>query len=187
MLLSLRTAVLIASLQVLCTSLPAQAELTGERQIYLLDGQGVEQAIGSLTIAADGDRYGYSIDLDLSQFHDHFLSMKEMKCLQGPELWCYVPYPYANPRSFTTEDLRWLEHDLLFLFKESDTFGARLWNGIYYPLHLDEDGVIRGEARALDLNLLASPPDDPSTPPVGKFDIGDFKLESRWLPDIEIR
>lgn len=162
-------------------------ELAGTRQIYLIDSQGAKLAIGAIVIEAEGEHYSYGIDLDLSQFHDHFLSMKEMKCLEGLELWCYVPYPYDNPHRFSADDLRWLEHDLLFLFKEPDTFGARLWNGIYYPLQLGEDGVIRGEARALDLNLLASPPDDQATPPVGQFDIGDFKLESRWLPNIEIR
>ncbi|WP_432696135.1 hypothetical protein ACQUQP_16540 [Marinobacterium sp. YM272] len=165
----------------------AAAELAGERQIYLIDRQGMEQAIGSISIEADGASYHYRIDLDLSRFKDHFLSMKEMKCLEGPELWCYVPYPYDNPRRIAADDLQWLEHDLLFLFKEADTFGARLWNGIYYSLDVSEDGAIRGEARALDLNLIASPPDDLRLPPIGQYDISDFKLESRWLPDIEIR
>ncbi|KEA61674.1 hypothetical protein ADIMK_4131 [Marinobacterium lacunae] len=163
------------------------ADLAGERQIYLIDGQGKEQAIGTLTVEADGSGYGYTLDLDLNQFKDHFLSMKEMKCLEGPELWCYVPYPYDTPRRITADDLRWLEHDLLFLFKKPDTFGARLWNGIYYPLEVSDEGTIRGEAHALDLNLIASPPEDLTTPPIGQYDIGDFKLEGRWLPDIEIR
>lgn len=112
--------------------------------------------------------------------------MKEMKCLEGPELWCFIPYPYQQPRTISTDDLRWLEHDLLFMFKKLDSFGANFWNGIYYKMQLD-NGVLKGVAYSLDLNQLASPPDDLSQPPIGEFDIDEADLDKRWLPYLEIR
>ena len=124
--------------------------------------------------------------MDHSLFRDYFLSMKEMKCLEGPELWCSIAYPYEQSHKVSASDLRWLEHDLLFMYKKLDSFGANFWNGIYYRLVL-ADGQIRGVAHSLDLNKLASPPDDLQSPPVGEYDIDEADLEQRWLPYIEIR
>lgn len=159
----------------------------GIRQIYLQQKDGTEQSIGELVFsAAQHDQFSYKVTMNHHLFKDYFLSMKEMKCLEGPELWCFIPYPYEQPRIVSAEDFRWLEHDLLFMFKKPEAFGANFWNGIYYKMELTENGI-RGTAHALDLNLLASPPDDLSQPPVGEFDIDSADLEKRWLPFIEIR
>lgn len=159
----------------------------GSRQIYLLQKDGTEQSIGELVFSATpAGAFSYKMTLDHHLFKDYFLSMKEMKCLEGPELWCFIPYPYEQPRTVTADDLRWLEHDLLFMFKKPEAFGANFWNGIYYKMELTDEGI-RGTAKALDLNLLASPPDDLSQPPVGEYDIDTADLEKHWLPFIEIR
>ena len=112
--------------------------------------------------------------------------MKELKCLEGKELWCRIPYPYANPQTISASDLRWLEHDLLFLFKRANEFGANFWNGIYYQLQLEDDSL-RGTARAVDLNRLASPPADQAVPPIGEYDSDEIEPGQRWLPGIIIR
>ncbi len=170
----------------------------GRYSLALEDNRGVSHSIGELVLtsavgvdsSADfstGElKHSYRLILDHHRFRDHFLSMKELKCLEGPELWCYIPYPYDNPRTLSPTDLRWLEHDLLFLFKRRGEFGADFWNGIYYRLTL-VDGEIQGEARALDLNLLASPPDQTLLPPISDADLDEADLLKRWLPKLSIR
>lgn len=158
----------------------------GHKSIFLQDNDGGETLIGEVEFFRNGDRVTYRIDMHLEKFKDFFLSMKEMKCLEGREIWCFIPYPYNTPRSVTVGDLRWLEHDLLFMFKALNAFGANLWNGIYYDLEV-ADGMIRGQAKAVDLNYIAGPPADLSVPPYGEFDIGDLEPTARWFPAIEIR
>jgi len=168
-------------------AIPAVAAVETPKSIRLYDAEGRAIEIGQLILIPDagGGSWHYRLQIDPQPFRDHFLSMKELKCLEGPELWCRVPYPYANPQRISRDDLRWLEHDLLFLFKRPDEFGARFWNGIYYRLHWDGD-TLRGSARAVDLDLLAAPPDDLDTPPLGGYDIGDSELGERWLPRLGI-
>lgn len=163
----------------------ADTALQGEKRITLLDkaGNRTEIARVSFEPLAQGSRY--KLAMIREQFHDYFLSMKEMKCLEGPELWCHLAYPYAQPRIVTADDLRWLEHDLLFMFKTPKEFGANFWNGIYYKLHI-EDGMIKGEAQAIDLNALASPPDNLDEPPIGEAERDEVDRDKRWLPIIEI-
>ncbi|MCP8690450.1 hypothetical protein [Marinobacterium sedimentorum] len=160
----------------------------GTRTIYLLDNQGSEYVIGRIELQqqAASDLVTYQLDMDKRRFADHFLSMKEMKCLEGPEHMCFLPYPYDNPHTLSETDLRWLEHDLLFMFKPPSQFGANLWNGVYYQMTVT-DGAIEGEARAVDLNQLAAPPDNPAIPPFGIHDINETELEQRWLPRLIIR
>lgn len=167
-------------------SLAANNPLSGEKKIYLLDKQGTTYQIGSVHFQNKGDYSHYQLHMDHSQFVDYFLSMKEMKCLEGPELWCHLPYPYKQPRTVSHQDLRWLSHDLLFMFKQKNTFGANFWNGIYYDLKI-EDGIIIGTAQAVDLNVLASPPDNPDQPVMEDAERDEVEREQRWLPDIVIR
>jgi hypothetical protein len=97
--------------------------------LHTRDGQAIP--IGSITFLPQGDRIGFSLQLAHDRFKDYFLSMKEFKCLDGgEEIQCHVPYPYANPATVTPDDLAWLEHALLFLYKLPTEFGARLWNGL---------------------------------------------------------
>ncbi|MGB1092733.1 MAG: hypothetical protein ACPGYX_11455, partial [Oceanobacter sp.] len=119
-------------------------------------------------------------------FKDFFLSMKEMKCLEGPELMCHLAYPYDQPRTVSADDMSWLAHDLLFMFKQPGEFGANFWNGIYYDMRI-ENGEIRGTAQAVDLNQLASPPDDLTVPPFGEWDRDELDPKNRWLPYLLIR
>lgn len=161
---------------------------SGQRILALVDASGNEIVIGAVLFSpttTPGQRH-YELNIDHQRFTDHFLSMKEMKCLEGKELWCRIPYPYANPQTISADDLRWLEHDLLFMFKRANEFGANFWNGIYYLLQL-EDQTLRGEARAVDLNQLASPPDDQTVPPIGEYDSDKIEPGQRWLPRLIIR
>lgn len=157
----------------------------GRKRISLLDSSGQSVSIGHLLLSADksSKTFSYELVIDYSDFKDYFLSMKEMKCLEGPELWCHLEYPYSNPATITEHDFSWLSHDLLFMFKKPNEFGANFWNGIYYEFS-SKNGVITGTAQAVDLNLLASPPDDLTIPPFSsqydRYDLED--TSARWLP-----
>jgi hypothetical protein len=181
---------IIFLLATLCVMQPAavlaQSAISGHKDIILVDKQGNQIPIGKILFKQSGMGSSYVLHIDHAKFTDYFLSMKEMKCLEGPELWCHIPYPYTQPKTVTPTDMRWLEHDLLFMFKKKEAFGANFWNGIYYRMHIAND-VIRGEAQAVDLNLLASPPADLEQPPIGDSVLDEIDPDTRWLPGLEIR
>ena len=113
---------------------PASAwELAGSKTIALHTREGQALPIGSVEFRPDGDRVRFAIKLDHARFKDYFLSMREFKCIDGPnETHCHVPYPYRMPSSVTAGDLAWLEHALLFLHNTPRDYGAKLANGVYY-------------------------------------------------------
>ena len=83
------------------------------------------------------------------------------KCLpHTTQVVCYLAYPYENKRFITKDDVTDLEYDLLFLHKSPQEYGIDAWNGFYYDLEMTEMGFV-GELRETDLNVLASPPEEP--------------------------
>jgi hypothetical protein len=127
------------------------------------------------------------LTMDYERFTDHFLSMKEFKCLESAdEVLCHVPYPYKNPGTVRDTDYAWLEHQLLFLFKQPRDFGAKLWNGLYYRLERDEAGLV-GLPQAVDLNLISAPPADLQTPTYNKTLRDDVASGSHWIERLLIR
>ncbi|MDO6460671.1 hypothetical protein Q4485_08180 [Granulosicoccaceae sp. 1_MG-2023] len=162
-----RSAVFILGLAVLLLpAMVAGALPEGEKQLRLQRADGSTLRIGTVTFEALGDgRSRFRVAMDHAQFRDYFLSMKEFKCVgEAAEIHCHLPYPYARPDTVTETDLRWLEHALLFFYKRPDEFGARLRNGIYYRLEVTERGL-QGTPEAVDLDLIAAPPDDLTTAP----------------------
>ena len=178
----------VASLFLLLASAaPALAwELAGTRTITLHGRNGEAIPIGTVTFQPAGPRTVFTLDIDHGRFKDFFLSMKEFKCLEGPEVMCLVPYPYANPATVTPDDLRWLEHALLFLYKAPKDFGARLWNGLIFRMSLTDEGIV-GSVQAVDLTLIGAPPLDTTIPPFGPGDRQDINADSRWLGRLTIR
>ncbi|MEO0424172.1 MAG: hypothetical protein AAF184_17670 [Pseudomonadota bacterium] len=175
---------------VLASSAIAATFPTGERDIVLLSQAGEEHVIGTATFTPASEKdghYRYVLAMDYETFKDFFLSMKEMKCLESAkELMCHLAYPYENPRLVSAEDFGWMALDLLFMFKQPSEFGAKLWNGVYFDMAL-KDGVIAGAAQAVDLNLLAAPPEDPTAHPLPPIERYEMDPTERWLPIIEIR
>lgn len=181
--------ILLALINVSCvqqnTIVHSEPFYKGTKQISLIDNKGKKLLIGYIDFSAQEATIDYQVHLDHKLFKDYFLSMKEMKCLEGPELWCHLAYPYNNPRSITKTDFRWLSHDLLFMYKKNSEFGANFNNGIYYDFKL-ESGKLIGKAMAIDLNILAAPPEDERQPPVTAHDIDEVEPTNRWLPIVEI-
>jgi hypothetical protein len=161
-------------------------EMAGTKQVALHTRDGQTIPIGSVTFVPQGERTGFVLHLDHARFKDFFLSMKEFKCVEGPEIQCHVPYPYANPATVTANDLSWLEHALMFLYKAPTEFGARLWNGLYYRMAVTEQGIV-GTPQAIDLGLISAPPTDTSTPPFGPAERGEVAAGTRWIRSLSIR
>ncbi len=179
---------LILGAAALALGLPAGAwELAGTKTLALHTREGTVVPIGSVSFVPEGDRYRFALKLDPARFNDYFLAMKEFKCLEGVgEIQCHVAYPYPNPGTVTAEDLAWLEHSLLFLFKAPKDFGARLWNGLYYQMKVTDTGIV-GTPQAVDLNLISAPPDDPARPPYDLVERTAIVPETRWFSGLSIR
>lgn len=131
-------------------------------------------------------KYRFTLAMDHARFNDHFLSMKEFKCVEGPrELMCHVPYPYKQPATVSAKDLAWLEHSLMFLFKLPNEFGAKLWNGMYFQFTLTDKGLV-GKPQAIDLNMISAPPDKLDVPPYRPAMRDDISPGSRWVSSLTI-
>lgn len=134
-----------------------------------------------------GDRFSFVVTMDHSRFTDFFLSMKEFKCLDGPgEVFCHVPYPYPQPGTVSSQDLAWLEHNLLFMYKLPSEFGAKLWNGIYFRFERTEQGLL-GKPQAVDLNLIGAPPASPELPPFQPALRDPIAPGARWIESLSIQ
>jgi hypothetical protein len=163
-------------------SLPLIAENHAENyQVIISDKQGNDIEIGH----AHASFKSVSFEKDERVFKDFFLSMKEMKCLEGPEIWCHIPYPYEKQAITKDNQTIWLSHELLFMYKRPDQFGAQLWQGVYFEFTQDDKGY-EGKPYSVDLNELASPPDDPNTPPLNILDMEPLEIETRWLPFLRL-
>ena len=175
----------------LCASPVALAwDLSGRKEITAITRGQQAIAIGSV-VFQPLPQGGASVQLRMNPepFTDHFLSMKEFKCLQGAdEVLCHVPYPYRNPSTVSEADgdYAWLEHQLLFLFKQPRDFGAKLWNGLYFHFTRDAQGLT-GTPQAVDLNLISAPPDDLDSPPFGAAMRDMVAPGAHWIERLLIR
>lgn len=160
----------------------AQTPPVGPKTLKAQLGDGSQVVLGSVMFTpADGGRTGFALSLDHKALSDHFLSMREFKCLSGTgEITCHVPYPYANPRSIQGQDYRWLEHSLLFFYKAPRDFGAKLWNGLYFEFQ-PQGAALVGTPKAVDLDQISAPPADLGTPPFGRDLRHDIPVNTRWV------
>jgi hypothetical protein len=163
-------------------------ELSGVKSVSALtrDQQLIPLGTVEFKPLANGSS-SFKLTMDHTRFTVHFLSMKEFKCLESAtEVMCHVPYPYKNPATVSETNYDWLEHHLLFLFKQPKDFGAKLWNGLYFRFARDASGLV-GIPQAVDLNQISAPPDDLLTPPYGAADRADVVTSSHWIERLLIR
>jgi hypothetical protein len=159
----------------------------GTRRVLLhaRDGSTVEIAQVTFTPRADG-RTAFALKADASRFTDYFLSMREFKCLPGAtEILCLVPYPYPQPGHVAPNDLAWLEHSLLFMFKKPSDFGAQMWNGVYFRLAAQGDALV-GTPQAIDLNRIATPAPHADVAPFDAARRDEMSPQARWFNRLTI-
>ena len=162
-------------------------ELQGVKSITATTRDNQRITLGSVRFEPQGDgTVSFSVTLEPARFTDHFLSMKEFKCLDGPgEVFCHVPYPHTQPGTITADDLAWLEHNLLFLYQLPTDFGAKLWNGLCFRLEPTERGL-RGRPQAIDLNYISAPSDTPEQPPYQPQQRDEIAPGVRWIESLSI-
>lgn len=186
------TATRITALIVMCwlfsSSLFADT-LEFKRSVTLQAANGENLDIASILLVKQQDgSYTYTLDMDLSKFSDHFLSMRPFKCFQGPiQMLCYLPYPYAKTHQISKHSLQDLEYDLLFIHRKSNDYGIDPWNGLYYQLSLDEDANLTGILKEVDLDILATPPDEGVTRPITPDDLNEADPDSHSYPTLVIQ
>lgn len=163
-------------------------DFNGDKRLVAVFRDGSTQLLGKVSIAPapQAPEVTFKVKLDTAVLQDFFLSMREFKCLPASaEVTCVVPYPYAQPGKVTPTDLRWLEHNLLFLFKQPTDFGAKLWNGVIFKFSVTP-GALVGTPQAVDLNLISAPPDDLTQPPFGPMEREPYAPGARWLSGLRI-
>lgn len=162
-------------------------ELAGAHKVVLHAQDNSRVVVGSVQFKPMGeDRFSFMLTLDHNAFRDHFLSMREFKCVDGRiEILCHVPYPYKRPDTVTRKDFAWLEHALLFMFKLPSEFGAKLWNGVYFNLQSTDAGLV-GKPQAIDLNLISAPPARDDVPPYRPALRDDIAPTARWFTRLTI-
>lgn len=162
-------------------------DFSGAHPVLLHPREGPPQRIGTVSFgpAPDG-RVAFKLALDHAGFKDYFLSMREFKCLDGAtELLCHVPYPYPQPGTVAPDQLAWLEHSLMFMFKSPKDFGAKLWNGVYYQLK-PVGSTLVGSPQAVDLNRIGAPPARTDLPPFKPAWRDDMSPDARWFNKLTI-
>jgi hypothetical protein len=162
-------------------------DLEGTKQVFAITRDGTRLALGHVQFTRTStDVTQFKLTVESPLLVDHFLSMKEFKCLDGAsEVTCHVPYPYRNPQTITAGNLVWLEHSLLFLFKQPRDFGAKLWNGSYYQFEVVGQRLI-GKPQAIDLNHISAPSDTPDIAPYTPDLRVDATPGARWIDHLLI-
>lgn len=162
-------------------------DYSGTKTLVAVTRDGARTAIGRVEFTPQPPGgAAVKVGVDPAVMRDHFLSMREFKCLPAEvEITCFVPYPYASPARVQPGDLAWLEHHLLFFFKQPRDYGAKLWNGMVFKLR-EEGSALVGEPQAIDLNRLGVPPERPDVPLYGPVDRDDFAPGVRWVVQIRI-
>lgn len=159
--------------------------LAGTKDIVLHTRDGKNIVIGAVVFTPKDGKTHFDVQLDRSKFTEYFLSMVEFKCVEGQELNCHVPYPYANPQIVSAEDLSWLEHSLLFFTKSPADYGAQLAKGVIYTMKLSDDSIV-GMPQSIDLNMIATPPEDRSKAAFTSAERYDFQPGERWVQSLTI-
>jgi hypothetical protein len=178
----------LAGLLIAPLSWAQASDLSGEKALIAQTRDGASIRIGAVFFepAPQAGRTTFRVKMDHSVLRDYFLSMREFKCLPAEaEVSCYVPYPYVHPGTIAEGDLAWLEHNLLFLYKQPRDFGAKLWNGMIFKLMPTDKGFV-GTPQAVDLNRISAPPEDLNALPYGEFDRDDFAPGARWVTGLRI-
>ena len=182
----------LAALAVLAAgTLPGPAtafDFAGDKALVAVTRDQTRTRIGTVRFSPQpgGASSRFEVRIDPRVLQDHFLSMREFKCLPGtPEITCFVPYPYRQPGTASATDLAWLEHSLLFFYKQPADFGAKLWNGLLFRLTVTPTALV-GTPHAVDLNRIGVPPDPLDVPPFGPHDADPVPPGARWLQELRI-
>ncbi|MBX2868062.1 MAG: hypothetical protein KTR18_05280 [Acidiferrobacterales bacterium] len=167
-------------------SMVSYAELIpGEKKVFLDTPGGESLQIGTLRLTGNPSNLQIQFTLDESQFSDQFLSMRPFKCIDGTPMVCRLAYPYEKKNQIQPDDFGDLEYEFLFIARSPKEYGIDPYNGRYYVIK-EVEGNLIGEIRAVDLNILAAPPDDGNLRPITSADLDPLEAENERFPILRI-
>ncbi len=152
-----------------------------EKSVYLEDQAQKRLKIATLSLSGNS----YTLRFEEAPFGDYFLSMRPFRCIDAKRMVCHQPYPYDLKRTLTDKNLRPLEYDLIFISRKAGEYGIDPYNGRYYVLQKTAKGFI-GTIHAVDLNTLASPPEDGVIYPITQDNLDELEPESTQYPKLII-
>ncbi len=158
----------------------------GSKQVLFETEGGESLELGTLELSRSGDEWQFSFSLEDSNFSDRFLSMRPFKCIDGKPTYCRLAYPYDRPRTITADNFVNLEYEFLFIVRSPTEYGIDPYNGRYYVIR-QQGGILVGEPRAVDLNILAAPPDAGITHPITEAELDPIEVETERFPRLLIR
>lgn len=160
------------------------------KTLYMVDKQNNLHTFGQVVLTPKAQGHHAQLTLDDSQLEDFFLSMRPFKCLPHSEQHlCHLPYPYANREHIGEQDLADLSYQLLFIRRQPTDYGINPWFGVYYELNWQNEvgGVIEGKLREVDLDILASPPEEGNYRPITADDLHDADASQHLFPKVLIK
>ncbi|GAA6210571.1 hypothetical protein NBRC116602_03110 [Hyphomicrobiales bacterium 4NK60-0047b] len=161
---------------------------TIEKTITLIGKDGSKLQVAKLILTPQENKnHSFEIKWDESKFSNHFLSMRPFQCIDGPQTFCHLGYPYKTKNRISKTDLQDLEYALLFIHKNEKEYGINFWNGVYYRLKRESDGTITGSVWETDMNELASPPEKEFDRPIGGSDLVEGAEGKHRFPKIIIQ
>ncbi len=159
-----------------------------EKTITLIGKDGSKLEVAKIIFSNEEDnKQSFEIKWDDSKFSEHFLSMRPFKCIDGPQTFCHLGYPYKTKNRISKSDLQDLEYALLFIHKNEKEYGINFWNGVYYRLKREENGAITGSVWETDMNELASPPEKEYGRPIGGDDLTEGAEGKHRFPKLIIQ
>jgi len=156
-----------------------------DKTVSLEDNAGKRLLLAEISFSSQGGQLSYDLHFNEEHFGDYFLSMRPFRCIDVGRLICRQPYPYALERILTEGNLKPLEYDLLFIARKQGDYGIDAYNGRYYSLEKTNTGY-RGTIKAVDLNILAAPPDEGVTFPISEEDLDEIEPISVQFPKLII-
>jgi len=164
----------------------AHAEISaGEKKVFLDSPSGESLQIGTVTMQGEPNAMDITFVLDESKFSDQFLSMRPFKCIDGSPMVCRLAYPYEKENRISADNFGDLEYEFLFISRSPTEYGIDPYNGRYYVIS-EKQGKLTGEIRAVDLNILAAPPEEGNTRPITEADLDPLEASNERFPVLRI-
>ena len=160
--------------------------LEGTMGAYLERPGGESIKIADVTFTPGDGGYTFSVAMTEAPFGDEFLSMRPFKCIDGETMYCHLVYPYDKKNTGTSDQHINLEYEFLFIVRSPKDYGINPYNGRYFVLQ-QEGASLRGKVYAVDLDILAAPPDAGVVHPVTAADLDELEPAPERFPELVIR
>ena len=176
----------ILSIFLMMLSQAAMAEIpTGQRSVFFESAAGERFELGKIDIRQNGNAYDYDLMLNDSKFSDQFLSMRPFKCIDGDVMVCRLEYPYDKGTQISSNDMGDLEYEFLFIVRSPTEYGIDPYNGRYFVFN-EQNGRLVGEVNAVDLNILAAPPQAGVKRPITEADLDYIEADNERFARVAI-